>query len=410
MEKDPGVKTSQVGDKLFRVDLPGRFIYLENYNVWTANNIKFTSKDFISWRVMPKKIFLDIIERLKISEEFDQSVGKKVFQPIVWELVHKEKEWLDFYDKLPETLTPQEIGTVLGRDYRYVMKYATKAGFERTNNFYPKGVVDYIYLMEQAIPKDEGWYTILSMAKELGVDREWVENRLKEIGDPFEYRTCESSGIKLRYYSPESFEYVKERFKKVPKTGDSWYTAGRIEESVERSGNWVRNQLKQFEDRSEIRLDGMGVPRRHYPASVMEEISVAANVGGLKSWLTIKQIARKYGITKKSASRKMNKMGVEGKYNQPKNGKLLCRYDPEKVEEAMTIRDGVYSKDDISRAIGRSALWVRTSIDKLEMAPDDVINIGKLRYFSKNVLQILMAESESQKQESVMFDNNTGIL
>jgi hypothetical protein len=113
--------------------------------------------------------------------------------------------------------------------------------------------------------------TVNRLAQLLVVDREWVERRLKEYGFSGEVRCQPGYGKPAVHYSPEVLETLKPLAKEHPQA-NGWLTANALEELTATSANWVRLRLREMMPEGELRKDGQGVPRLHFPPEVGEEM------------------------------------------------------------------------------------------------------------------------------------------
>ncbi len=362
------IKSDLVEGLGLRVELTGRRIYLkvDNGEVTTE---WLPSSYFADWLDISKTRVDTIIRDLNIEGKFDKYFNTMVYPPLTFELVAEECLWKQKYSELGTITTTAEAGELLGRDYRYVSKKAAEFGCSPRRGKLAKVVLRKIRAEELNIPYDEGWYTLRGLAESVKKDREWVGNRLKELGIIPEKRRSLKSGIALKYYPPETLNLVMECVKKIPKYGEDWYTCCRICQETGKSLHWVSNRLVRYKNCSQLRLDDMNVSRIHYPKNVFDILLAQAELDSPKSnsdgWLTIKEVADILGIDEKSTSRKLNSIGLIFERRKTAEGRVVRHYNPIDIAKITEESQKYIDLSSLSRKIGKSAYVICSTLDKM---------------------------------------------
>lgn len=338
MEVDGKEKTeikSRIVDGLGTcVELPDKYIYLdlEGRDVVTE---RLPSIYFADWLETSKTTIEKIIDVLGIEGTYDEEFDDIVYPPLTFELVASEYSWCELVSLMDNHLTPQVMGELLNRDYRYVTKVAKSLGYRMKDGKFRKIALADIRDMERTMKYSEDWLTLRALSELSSMDREWVKNRLDDAGIIPEKRRSTQSGIFLKYYPPETLDYIKQCIKEIPKYGEDWYSCTRICEEVRKSRNWVLPRLSQYDSLAEIRQDDMGVGRLHYPKDVFEALLAEAEItrSGVMGdgWLTVNQVADLLSIDPKSVKRKLDKVGIFPEKRETNTGATTYHYNPNEL-------------------------------------------------------------------------------
>ena len=362
------IKSKPVDGLGLRVELPDRKMYLKvDRNEITTE--WFPSTYFADWLDTSKAQVDKIVCDLKIEGTFDKYFDEIVYPPLTFELVSEEYSWKQKCSMLSPMITPAEAGELLDRDYRYVAKKASDLGYSLRKGKLSQAIMLKIRAEELAIPYDEGWYTLRGLAEAARKDREWVGNRLEELGIIPEKRKSLESGITLEYYPPETLNLIIKCIKKIPKYGEDWYTCSRICQETGKSLHWVSRRLGEYANVSQPRLDDMRVSRVHYPKYVFDILLAQAELDSPKSdsdgWLTIKEVAGILGIDEKSACRKLNNIGLIFEKRKTIDGRVVRHYNPIEIAKIAEESEKYIDLSSLSRKIGKSVYIICSMLDKL---------------------------------------------
>ena len=353
------------------IELPTRIMYLNIKENEIASEW-LPSLYFADWLDINSSEVDKIIADLKLEGKMDNLTGVIVYPPLTFEIISEEYSWIKKYKSLDNALAPSEMGEILGRDYRYITKEAISLGYKLRRGKFNKAALSDIREKELSVPFDEGWYTLRALAVEVDKDRSWVKNRLDELGFLPEKRRSLDTGITLEHYPPEALLKLDELKRDIPKYGEDWYTCGRLVLESEMSFAWVSRRLKVYEDSFEIRLDDMGVSRRHYPKSVVDTILNEAMTMSAKldssGWLNIKDAANLMGLSEKSIKRKFDKLCIVPERRRNDCGRPVYYYDPTDVKRVIK-EENCIDESTLSRKIGKSVYWVCTRLSSMGIEP-----------------------------------------
>ena len=265
------------------------------------------------------------------------SEGLLVYPPYAQAVINEELQWRESYHQLPPRIRMSTIVERTGRSYVWTAKTVQELGVSpvrselesgRVIELYAKGVLKELRQINMAVPMDDGWYNLRQLVEYTGADREWIENRLTSG----ERRRSAITGKIYDYYPPESLQIVLREIADKPQPGGEWLTAYAISMRVDRSENWIRNQLEAHASLAVMRLDDNAVARPHYSPQIVRLLQQESNrrhaLPEKADYLSLKEVARKLGHASLWAATRINELGISPEERIDKKGRPNYYYSP----------------------------------------------------------------------------------
>lgn len=253
-----------------------------------------------------------------------------------------EKRFRDEYRALPKLLSIGEIAEVIGRSYGWTSNAAKQlqqrpSKLEQRGAFqtslYPRRVVLRLHESLKKVPVAEFELNTLQLVELTGYDRDWIENRLRELRLEPRLMRSPVTGRFLWYYSADSADILK-GIKRVGPAKPGWMTAEAIQRLLGKSTNWVRQRLHPPETArlGELMADSNHVPRLHYPPAVVEQLrGEAEETGGYLragDYLPLYLAAKQLGRSKLWMTNRVVRYGFETPLRVNAKGRITPHFSP----------------------------------------------------------------------------------
>ncbi len=174
-----------------------------------------------------------------------------------------------------------ELSALTGRHRLWVsnrldlMDVEIKLGYDssgRMVEYYPVEILGYLREEKERYEDSGDNLSIPMLARAVDKDREWIERQLEEMEVEGELRHFEKSGRIDICFDPQVLIELIARVKAYVNPEADWFTENALVEITEKSSNWVRRRLKEFDIAGGNRQDSNGVLSKHYPPSVLEKL------------------------------------------------------------------------------------------------------------------------------------------
>ncbi len=289
------------------------------------------------------------IDAVKI--EYDGRLAS-CYPPFALPILKDEFEWRREIADLPAYLTVAEIAERLGRSWGWTIETLVRLGIEtdaydrrnsRVSRLYSKGVLKRLRQELLSVPLDDGFYNLHQLEEATGEERQWIERRLAEAGLEPELRRSGLTGKLHQYYPPFSQELIRGLSVERPGPGGRWLTADSLTLKLGKSYNWLSRRLSLFEHLAEKRLDDQQVPRLHYPpvvaALLKQEIASLSEYQPAGDYLTFSDIARTTGRSKLWVKNRLARLDIKPEQRLDKKGKVRNLYPPVVLETLASAAD-----------------------------------------------------------------------
>lgn len=269
------------------------------------------------------------------------------------EVLLDEKRFRDEYRALPNLLSIGEIAEVIGRSYVWTAgavkqlqsrpsKVERRGAFQ--THLYPRRLVLRLRERLTKAPIAEFELNMLQLVELTGNDREWIENRLRELGLEPRLMRSPLTGRFLWYYPANSVDALKE-VRRVSGARPGWLTAEAIEKQLGKSSNWVRRRLRKPEmtRQAELMADSQLVPRLHYPPAVIEqlraELEEKGNYPEAGDHLPLYLAAKQLGRSKLWVTNRVERYGFEMPLRINAKGRLTPHLSPEVMLQLQNLSE-----------------------------------------------------------------------
>ena len=296
------------------------------------------------------------------------------------------KHWHETNKK--QFFTIQELADEIGRSRGWVekslghmkikpVKYEQRKAF--TAALYSKH--DLKRIKNLLLPPSEDWLNLGQLAEHTGLDREWIERRLKEAGIKPERRRSDETGHARWFYPPHSL-VVLQGAAQLPPGGD-YLTGMAIADRSGRSYNWTARRLERepYSHLVELRLDDQRVPRQHYPPCVLEmikaEVAALAATPEANGFLPISVIAKHVGRSTLWVRNRLAQMSIKPEMRRDKKDRIVEHYPPEVVPALQQQSSSIAKAGDwltlgaIAKQFSVPREHLAKALPELELHPDE---------------------------------------
>ena len=203
------------------------------------------------------------------------------FPPESLDELRRMKEEITTPPTLGEEFTVAELARKLGRHPFWVEKQLLLKGIEPTYRMHKSHRVLAYYSasdLEALRGEDERYkplgrrVTIPTIAHSVGMDREWVIDRLQEMG--VEGELGEHPNFRRVYVSyPRNILTQLQRLVETRENpSDGWMTENALVDMLGRSHNWVRRRIARYQPAGEMRIDERESLRKHYSPEFVQQL------------------------------------------------------------------------------------------------------------------------------------------
>lgn len=203
------------------------------------------------------------------------------FPPESLDELRKMKEEITAPPTSGEEFTIAELARKLGRHPFWVEKQLLLKGIDpsyrrhkshRVLAYYSASDLEALRGEDERYKSLGRWVTIPAIAYSVGMDREWVIDRLQDLGVEGEPR--EHPNFRRVYMSyPRS---VLSRLRNLAETrenpSEGWMTENALVDMLGRSHNWVRRRIARYQPTGEMRIDERGALRTHYSPEFVQQL------------------------------------------------------------------------------------------------------------------------------------------
>lgn len=305
-----------------------------------------------TYRRQVLKIARDVglIEDPELASNIDKgSMEGLTFPGYAFSIIKEEYDWLNEYRKLDKHMSIGEIAKFSARSYGWTRNYIQEnrprriRGNNKSAYLYHRGVLKDIRIINIEVPLDGDWLTIGAITERVAHDREWIENRIEELGVSCEERRSVLTGRVFDHYPSGIIDKFIEIDENGPVMAGDWTTVERISTAIPgHSYKWVQSRLEEYKQFAEIRIDDQGVSRTHFPPSVFREVmkedEKLKNTPFSGEYITLTELARSIGKSRGWTTKRLAKTALSKEVRLDKKGRPGLHYSPDSVEKLQAIR------------------------------------------------------------------------
>jgi hypothetical protein len=275
-----------------------------------------------------------------------------------YELLEEELAWAATIESLEEYVSAGVIAKTLARDEHWVKHKTNELAIfpePRPTRLgkhafaYPKSVIAQLRHIMLHTPYAGTWSSMSELEEEVGRGRAWIKKRLDAAGIYPEERMARGNHAVIDHYSPEALEYLRVQKERQPAPAGEWRTIRAMALVMGRDEHWVRARIDQYEQLGRQKLDDNGKPAFHYPPAVLDALQQENNeiqaYPEAEQYVSTKTLMQKLGRSALWVRNRIEKIEAQAEMRRNKSGRVYAYDSPQVLKTLQELNEQERAKN-----------------------------------------------------------------